>query len=69
MTSNPSINCAICGRPAELLEHRFIEGDPARPVRAWTIVAPLYFNVAKRHGYCGPACSTKGHMLQGVDGT
>jgi hypothetical protein len=64
-----TVPCVICGTATPLFEHRFFEGDPARPVRAWTVVAPLYFNAAKRCGYCGPACSVKGHMLQGVDGT
>jgi hypothetical protein len=56
-----SISCAACGQPAELLEHFFFEGDPSNPVRRWRIIAPLYFNHAKRQGYCGPQCSTKGH--------
>jgi hypothetical protein len=61
MTSVPSIECAVCRAPAELQEHFFFEGDPSNPVRRWRIVAPLYFNLEYRQGFCSAACSTIGH--------
>jgi hypothetical protein len=54
-----SVECAVCRAPAELQEHFFFEGDPSNPSRRWRIVAPLYFNLEYRQGFCSAACSTE----------
>jgi hypothetical protein len=63
------MTCAVCGTSVETITHFFYEGiSPLsrdrgqRPVREWTIEAPLYFksnddNTAMVEGYCSVACA------------
>jgi hypothetical protein len=56
------MTCAVCGVSVRPTRHDFFEGDPQRPVRRWSIAAPLYFRADETFTrvvapLCGPVCS------------
>ena len=56
--------CAVCDFETPALTHFWFEGDPARPVRRWTVEAPLYYVAAgdflsATAPLCGAACATE----------
>lgn len=61
------MTCATCGKDAPNMQHNFHEGSWERPVRIWSISAPLYFKAdpTNRHavaGYCSADCATKSEI-------
>ena len=44
--------CSQCGKPTEMMLHRFWGGD-----NEWSYLAPLYHDVEQQLGFCDVKCS------------
>lgn len=63
------MTCGVCLGPTQSIVHEFRVGEPRRPSKVWTVVAPLHYAATPDfrgvvEGFCSAVCSTAWHGRQ-----